>query len=840
MAPVASKPANAQKAAVSQHELLEALVEIVTKHANEQWLGVGTRLVSALLDVADPSMDARDVFLRVKSGNLLKEHSYAFLHLISEELEKSLRAEVAGLTPRPRATLISEAALTLVPFAEMDNRVAFDALSRPFEMKYATQIATLNVRLGYLLNRDILRLAQNPFRPELFLAALSSAWREFEPNEEAHGLITRLLRPEILFDLGPMYDALCDALVNKGTQPGSMDAYNIKKTECANAAKAKRAKKQEALAQQLRQFLTGEADSEFDAGIPLIPNLPQSTGGPGGWRPSAVHGFVPEPAAAQSAPVHGAAPHAMAAGASPFHGVQGGTHGFAAAGPGGPNPGGPFPGGPFPGGPIPDGPIPGGQFHSQVMAGGLMAQVAFGTSPQPHAATGAVLGQAGFGAAPAPLLDMLKTLQARMPEQFAATPSTPGAAQNADVFYLPRLKASIPQGSLSRGDESTIDLLSKIFDTVFLDPNIPKEIRELIQFLQIPVLKAALADKNFFFEEAHPARRMINLLTRLGPEQRSADDPLFQAMQRSVDKVGREEGQGDAAFASAVAELEDSIKAEESFEVEAIAAPIAAALKQEKVTAATRSAKSAVAARVSSGEVVAVLETFLEKKWTSVLTLAYTLEDEKPGAVGSATRTMDDLIWSVKPKITHEERRSLIAKLPTLLATLNKWLDIIQWQEADRLQFFAELAECHASIVRAPLDITPERQLEIAVEVAQEDAMRRLQKEKAAEQQPEQQIDAAAVTVEALERGAWMEFTQNDGTVRLAKLAWVSPLKTLYIFSVGARKESFSLSVEKLTAGVRQKKVSLVRTEGVVERALFDAMGVGAINDTTVMMDVAA
>ncbi|UUZ54039.1 DUF1631 domain-containing protein [Massilia sp. H-1] len=388
----------------------------------------------------------------------------------------------------------------------------------------------------------------------------------------------------------------------------------------------------------------------------------------------------------------------------------------------------------------------------------------------------------------------------------------------------------MPKGTLSRGDESTIDLLSKVFETVFLDPNIPKEVRELIKFLQIPVLKAALSDKNFFFEEAHPARRMIDLLSRMGLEQRSQDDPLFQAMQRSVERVGRENDDG-GIFSSAVEELEATLKADETEAVAAIAEPIAVALKQEKVYAATRSAQTAVAARVGSGKVVAVLETFLEHKWTSVLTVAYSVEEEKPGAVSSATKTMDDLIWSVKPKITHDERRQLIAKLPGLLATLNKWLDVIKWQEADRLQFFAELAECHASIVRAPLDITPERQLEIAVEVAQEDAKRRLEKETAAASEPEVEIDEAVVAVETLERGAWLEFTQTDGSMLKAKLAWVSPLKTLYIFSLGARKESFSLSSEKLVAGMRAEKVGILRTEGLVERALSDAMAGGAVND---------
>lgn len=812
----ASKTANAKQAAPSQHALLDTLVGIVIKHANEQWIGVGTRLTSALLDIDNPTLDPRDVFLRVKSGNLLKEHSYAFVHLASEAMEKALRKEVEALQPRSRGALIAEAALSLVPFEEMDTRVAFDSLSRPFEMKYATQIATLNVRLGFLLNREMLNIAQNPFRPELFLSTLNNAWKEFEPNEDSHSLITAQLRPALLWDFGPMYDALCDALMNTGAQPGSVDAYNIRKTEGANSAKAKRAKQQAALAEQLRQFLDGGSNEHGFGDIPMIPDLPQSSGA-GGWRPSAAHAFGAEVAGAlaqvQAAP--GFAPNVAPAGRHM------GGH-FVASQAGAPvHPGGGFisavPGG--------NHFVQGEQGSGQFIGGGHLAA---------YPAAGQILDQAGYGAAPAPLLDMLKTLQARMPEQFAASPSRPGAAHGGEVFYLPRLKASIPKGSLSRGDESTIDLLSKIFDTVFIDPNIPKEMRELIQFLQIPVLKAALADKNFFFEEAHPARRMINLLSSMGLDQRSTDDPLFQAMQRSVDRVGDAAADTAGLFSAAVAELEDSIKADEQFEVKAIAEPIQAALKQEKVVAATRSAKSAVAARVSSGEVVAVLETFLENKWTSVLTVAYSVEEEKPGAVGSATRTMDDLIWSVKPKITRDERKSLIAKLPGLLATLNRWLDIIKWQEAERLQFFAELAECHASIVRAPLDITPERQLEIAVEVAQQDALRRLEKDKAAQAAVEATPDDAEATVDTLERGAWLAFTQSDGSVRRAKLAWVSPLKTLYIFSLGGRKESFSLSAEKLAAGVRQSKVSIVQVEGVVERALSQAMDAGAVNDSAI------
>jgi hypothetical protein len=448
-----------------------------------------------------------------------------------------------------------------------------------------------------------------------------------------------------------------------------------------------------------------------------------------------------------------------------------------------------------------------------------------------------------------PLLAYLAELQKSVPlaavagAAAAATPAADGAPP-ANVFYLPNLKQAMPQGSLTRADESTIDLLSAVFDTVFRDQSISPEIRELIRFLQIPVLKAALVDKNFFFQEAHPARRLLELLSRMGWEQRKGpDDPLYQAMQRSVDRVGRDYEQEVSVFTEAVNELEASILADEKAAAAAIAAPIAAALKQEKMAESNKLAKNAVALRIGTGEVIAVVEAFLEQRWVSVLTIAYSIEDEKPGAVNNATKTMDDLIWSVRPKLKPEERKQLIAKLPGLLSTLNKWLDVIKWQDADRLQFFAELAECHASIVRAPLEMSPERQLEISMQVAQQAAERRLQlqaqaeaEEKARAEQPppDEDEEDALIEVDSLARGMWLEFMDEEGASRKVKLAWISPRRTLYIFSTAARQEAFSMSGDELAQRFREGSAQVVRSDGVVTVALSQALARSADNDASI------
>ncbi|MYM22529.1 DUF1631 family protein [Duganella sp. FT135W] len=817
--------ATPKKTVSPRHALLEELIGIAVKQAGDQYLDLANKLAGVLIDATDG--DTRQIQQRLRAGNQLRNRNFAFLHLATSTLEKSLRHEIAQLAPAAKpAARDSALSLSLVPFEEMDNKVALSGVSKPFETLYADQLQTLNVRLAFLMDRDILRVNQNPFRPEVFLIALQQAWTEFDPEEESAGLLQPLLKPGMFIEMGPMLEALSLALQSSGVLPGEVDRYKRRKSDTAKDEAAGKARSnQAALAQQLRQFfassdVAGSAAGQIVdgiangmmAGVDLsIPDLPAAAlSGGSAWAPNADR--------ARAVGAVGAAAVAGLGGVMPAGGfVVGAAPGFAQAG-----------------GAWVQGPVQG--FHVGAMT-------------NEEAQLAAQLG------AKQPLLAYLAELQKAVPLPASvaavASPSAPAVdgAPPANVFYLPNLKQSMPQGSLTRADESTIDLLSAVFDTVFRDQSISPEIRELIRFLQIPVLKAALVDKNFFFQEAHPARRLLELMSRMGWEQRKGpDDPLFQAMQRSVDRVGRDYEQELSVFTEAVNELEASIQAEEKAAAAAIAAPIAAALKQEKMAESTKLAKNAVALRIGTGEVIAVVEAFLEQRWVSVLTIAYSIEDEKPGAVNNATKTMDDLIWSVRPKLKPEERKQLIAKLPGLLSTLNKWLDVIKWQDADRLQFFAELAECHASIVRAPLEMSPERQLEISMQVAQQAAERRLELQAKAEAEeqaraeqpaPDEDEEDAIIEVDGLARGMWLEFMDEQGASRKVKLAWISPRRTLYIFSTAARQEAFSMSGDELAKHFREGTAQVVRTDGVVTIALSQALSRTADNDASINLPAA-
>ncbi len=381
------------------------------------------------------------------------------------------------------------------------------------------------------------------------------------------------------------------------------------------------------------------------------------------------------------------------------------------------------------------------------------------------------------------------------------------------------------QNELTHIDQNTIELLARIFDYVFNDPHIPAEIKSLIGQLQIPTLKVALMDKDFFFRDSHPARVLIDTLAKssvlLGSDA-SAEDPLYQMIEGVVERVQQEFDLQIELFSDVVADLENFLRDEEKQAATAISEPVQEALKQEKMRLAREFAENDVAIRVETGEVAGFLEDFLRTQWIRILTIAHNVKEEKPNALENALKTMDDLIWSLKPKNSAEERKELVSKLPAMLTLLNAWLNAIKWDEPERVIFFSKLAERHAAIARAPLELSPRRQLEIAVNIAQRASEKRLNRQ--AQDQVPKESDEWEAMVDALESGVWVDFTNQADVTTRYRLAWVSPKRTRYIFSSRQGHDSFSVSADELIGKFRCGDAVKVAAHSVVDRALVEAL----------------
>lgn len=780
---VNSTSSNARLRAVSaRHAVLEEMIALARQQMALQLPGLVTRLTQSLLDGSNVQPDA--VQARLRAGNGLRLRQFAFAPLVETALEQALRRELAALSPVRSAPLkAAQSTLSLVPYEEMDQQLAFDTLARPYEASHSAALADLNAGLARLFQRDTLRLAQNPFRPAVFLAAVWQAWCEFAADDAAAVSLSELCQPALFAELAPVLQVLHNCL----------QGHLACRPERSGSAAA------------------GAAVSP-QAG-PSVPTLPPEAfeGSTTALLPPASHQRREgAPAEGERRPALAGRHHQLAQQLRQFfaraagEGSAGGTE-FGAT----------------------------GSARSaiaavaEVAALATMSPASSAGSAAPAVAPAGSTAPAASAASVAPVSALLAYL-AQMPgtrdASSAAVTTTPAGAASAQIFYLPQLKAGLPQGSLSRSDEGTLDLLAAVFDTLFRDHHIAQEIRELMLLLQLPVLKAALADQAFFFEDQHPARKLIDLLSRLGWEQRMLPDTArLQAMQRSVERVGRDSAEESAAFAAAVDELEATLAAQEQQDSKRMAVPIAAAIRQEKALVARRQAEAALAARLDGTDVLELVRDFLSQRWIEVLAFAYRVEDEKSGAIDHATCAMDELLWSVQPKLNLQERRRLLLKLPALLGALNKWLDLIQWQGEERTQFFTELAECHAAIVRAPLDMPADRQLELAIAAGKGDAALRVPVA-ADVDVPAQSAITLSADVASLQRGMWLEFEQADGAAQQVRLAWVSPLRSLYIFATASRQEAYSLSADELARRFEAGSVRIVCDTDVVGNALSHAL----------------
>jgi hypothetical protein len=389
---------------------------------------------------------------------------------------------------------------------------------------------------------------------------------------------------------------------------------------------------------------------------------------------------------------------------------------------------------------------------------------------------------------------------------------------NADV--LRGVLRDAPAGLFSPLDQNAVELLAATFDFIFQEAPLADDIKRQLERLQIPALKASLADKDFFFTPEHPARKFIEAVAQAGracdPRQ-GRDDPLYQKLERLIDRVLQDYEDQLDVFDRAVSKLNAYYVREEAEAGGKAAMAIEAALRQEQEAEAITRAEEAVTARIETGDVASFVEVFLRGQWLPVLAAAY-----RAGEAPRALATMEDLIDSVKPKSSPEERKEVVGKIAPLLASLNASLDTAGWKGADRDEFFAALAERHAAVVRTPLETMPRQQLEIAMNLAQKASEHRLTR-RALEHQ-EKSVDEFVRSVNVLVPGSRVDFKRGNGTALRCRVAWVSPGRSRFVFHARQVHQVFTLTSDTMGQVLRNGQAVLVSSDDIMGRALAGAL----------------
>ncbi|WP_296448519.1 DUF1631 domain-containing protein [Rhodoferax sp. UBA5149] len=374
-------------------------------------------------------------------------------------------------------------------------------------------------------------------------------------------------------------------------------------------------------------------------------------------------------------------------------------------------------------------------------------------------------------------------------------------------------------------DRGTVDALAEVFDFVFADQAIPLQMKYVIGRLQIPVLKAAMIDRDFFLSADHPARRLVDTLAMASiawAPEKGERDPLYVRIENTVMRVLNEFEDDLTLFSELLLEFTEFLfeteqQAQGHIEPVADHERLGESFEQAQ-THADEVIHAHIQALPSELPLAPFLVPFLTTQWREVMARAWVAAQTHRASWDSALTTLDQLIWSTQPKTRTEERRQLVAVLPALVRSLNAGLDAIDWTGEPRATFTRRLISTHMMAIRmtqpAPLD-TASAAME---ESAGNEAIKELEQRRAG--QLVGSADEFDALARAFSRGLWFDFMVDKTTQHRCRLSWVSPMRTRLLFTNRDGFDAFVRSEREVAALLRHGRLNVIDQEPIVSRAL--------------------
>ena len=413
---------------------------------------------------------------------------------------------------------------------------------------------------------------------------------------------------------------------------------------------------------------------------------------------------------------------------------------------------------------------------------------------------------------------------------------------------------------LARGSEAarqilpleaiTLDIVAMLFDLIFDDEKVPNSIKGLVSRLQIPILKVAILDQRFFADRGHPARRFLDsvsgIATRWG-QTVDERDPFYVKLSQLVERIQNTFAQDADIFGTAITELAAFVGEHESKEVETARAVAEIVQRKEdelrsqrEQQAASRLAANAALAPLLATELPKAIEQFLLGHWRDVLQRHALVSGTDSALFLAATRIAKELAWSIAPKTDADERKRQVALLPKLVAGLNQGLDQIGTSADARRLFMDALMDLNLAAIRgvkreqeavpepvvAPPVDAPAVELQVTHSVENGVRIEEVSLPERGTAADGSAPDRASLRrVKHLVRGDWVDFIDNDGQARRERLTWISPSRSLFLFSNHAANCAISITPEALAHRLQTNTAQLVERDApMFERALDGAI----------------
>ena len=450
-----------------------------------------------------------------------------------------------------------------------------------------------------------------------------------------------------------------------------------------------------------------------------------------------------------------------------------------------------------------------------------------------------------------------QNLRRRLTPPQAGATIAHGQAHAATVMTGPMLleelqqgKQALKQAASTPAERATIEIVAMMFQSILTEDRIPAAMRVWFARLQMPVLRVAVSEPDFFANLDHPARRLIDRMGAcvmgLDSASRNVGDALEKEIKRVVQVVEAYPDTGRRVFQTVLGEFEKFL--EHYFKNENEASRRGVSLAQQVEQRETLAIQYTIELRRMLNEVPVQegVRQFLFQVWADVLATSAVRYGGQSAETKTMKRAAADLIWSASAKVTREERAEVIRRLPPLLKRLREGMASANMAPEKQEERLNALNNALAAAFTAKAAVIPNDRLQ--------DLMERLESiEELLPGSEDIEIDESLVLDLSGHESSELEVVSDGGTLPTAPMvAWARELLvgSWYTLEYRGRHETVQLAWHGMrrqlslfvTAGGRcvlfqQQRLAAFLQAGLLLPAQDEALTVKATRNALAKLD---
>lgn len=396
------------------------------------------------------------------------------------------------------------------------------------------------------------------------------------------------------------------------------------------------------------------------------------------------------------------------------------------------------------------------------------------------------------------------------------------------------------------GEKAIIEVVALMFQSILTEDRIPPGIRIWFARLQVPVLRVALAEPEFFSNLDHPARQLIDRMGAcvMGFDSTSINGTALEAeVRRVVQVIEQYPETGRRVFQLVYDEFEKFLS---KFLTEKQTTSKLVSVAQQVEQKETLAIQYTIELRTMLRDMPVrdEIREFLFKTWAEVLAISAVRDGVDHADTVALRSTATDLVWAASAKPNRSDRALVIQTLPNLLLRLRQGLSLlgISGSEQDtQIKVLTDtLADAFLSktapIAQAHLDAMAKRLANLEDFIS--DASLKDLPLNTDNIEMMLGIDASSIHViadngapvepnmitwaQSLPLGVWFTL-DHSGVTAQVQYAWQSQRKQLHLFAA-ADGSSYLIQLKRLAAYLQAGLLVAKDEEGLTARATRDAL----------------